>query len=135
MTDPLLAELQDAARQLGIPLPEGLSRFAIVDGVAHATVTGTTTELRDAADILDWIATRRVGRARLQLLDTPVEPDEPPMTAAEYAEHRAQIRKNRKALIAAGNAAEQRAQARAELARHAERQQRRPGPETPDGQT
>jgi hypothetical protein len=130
--DALVAELRDAAQQLRIALPEGLTRFAVVDGVAHATVTGNTAELRDAADILDWLVARRAGRARLKVADAPAEPDEPPMTADEYAEHRARIKANRKALRAAGNAAEQRAQARAELQRHAERERRRPDPETPE---
>lgn len=133
--DALLPELQDAARQLHIRLPESLTRAAVVDGIAYATVTGSTSDLRDAADILDWLAARRGGRTRLQLPDAPAEPPEPPLTVDEYAAQRAAIRSNRKALDAAGNAAEQRAQARAELQRNAERQSRRTAPDSPKDQT
>ena len=134
-TEAQMAELRHAARQLHIALPEGLSRFAVVDGVGHATITGNTSELRDAADILDWLAARRAGRARLRLPGAPEEPPEPPLTADEYAEQRAAIRKNRSAITAAGKAAEQRAQARAELQRHTERQTRVAAPDSPKDQT
>lgn len=135
MSDAQFAELQDAARQLRIRLPESLTRAAVVDGVAYATVTGNTSDLRDAAHVLDWLVARRAGRRGLKIPEPPQEAPEPLLTPEEYAAQRAAIRANRTALTAAGNAADQRAQARAELQRHAERQTRRTAPDTPKDQT